>query len=425
VVKNYDRDETQPFMLRRPKLQIDHQCPQCGAPAVLEETDRLFSCAYCKVKSFLFSSDFFRYVLPHSAPKGKSLFFLPYWRFKGILFSSLLERIDYRIVDISHQGVCSDYFPVSLGLRSQALKLRFVTPETEGYFLEPTVPLKEMVQLAGKRFSSCLPPPVFDQRFIGETMSQIYSPFYVEGKIYDAVLNRPVVSQPPDDFDMTALPGGPSRWQIQFIPAQCPNCGWDLEGERDSIVLSCRNCQSLWIQAKGRFRRLDFGHLPEENGPALFLPFYRLKTEISGIGLRSYADLVRVANLPKVIQDGMEARPFHFWSPAFKIRPQDFLRFSTIVTLSQPEGNWVPELPKSETYPVTLPVSEAIESLKINLAGFMKPPGLLLPRLADIQIKAKNLVLVYIPFQTQGDEIFHPFYQLRTTRNVLSFARNL
>jgi predicted RNA-binding Zn-ribbon protein involved in translation (DUF1610 family) len=412
-------------MAQPPRLLIEHQCPQCGAPAVLKETDRLFACQYCKVKSFLFSSDFFRYTLPHSAPKGKSLVFLPYWRFKGILFSSLLERIDYRIVDISHQGVPSDYFPISLGLRCQALKLRFVTPETEGYFVKPTLSFKEMVELAGKRFSSSLPQPIFTQRFIGETLSQIYSPFYVDGKIHDAVLNRPIASQPPDDFDISALPGGPSQWQIQFIPAQCPKCGWDLEGERDSIVLSCRNCDSIWIQNKGRFRKLDFGHLPEDSDDVMFLPFYRIKAEVSGMDLRSYADLVRVANLPKVIQDGMEARPFHFWSPAFKIRPQDFLRFSIIVTLSQPEENWVPELPKAEIYPVTLPVSEAIESLKINLAGFMKPPGLLLPTLADIGIKAKSLALVYFPFQTQRDEIFHPFFQLRTTRNVLNYARHL
>ncbi len=412
-------------MLSGPKFLIDYQCPQCGAPAVLEETDRLFACPYCKVKSFLFSSDFFRYVLPHSAPKGKSLVFLPYWRFKGILFSSLLERIDHRIVDVSHQGVPSDYFPASLGLRSQALKLQFVTPETQGHFVKPTLPFKEMAQLVGERFSACLPPPIFDQRFIGETLSQIYSPFYVDGKIFDAVLNRPVASQPPEDFDVMALPGGPSQWQIQFIPAQCPNCGWDLEGERDSIVLSCRNCQSIWVQTKGRFKKLDFGHLPEENSDVLFLPFYRFKTEISGLDLRSYADLIRVANLPKVVRSGMEARPFHFWSPAFKIRPQDFLRFSTIVTLSQVEEAWVPELPKAGLYPVTLPVSEAIESLKINLAGFMKPPALLLPKLADIQIRAKSLTLVYFPFQTQGDEIFHPFFQLRTTRNVLNYARHL
>jgi hypothetical protein len=412
-------------MLKHPKFLIDHQCPQCGSPIVLEETDHLFACRYCKVRSFLFAGDFFRYTLPHSAPRGKTLIYLPYWRFKGILFSSLLERIDHRIVDVSHQALLSDYFPISLGLRSQAMKLRFVSPETEGYFLKPSLPLKEMVQLFENRFSAALPQPVFARCFIGETLSQIYSPFYVDRKVHDAVLNRPIASSPPDDFDLMGLPGGSPDWRIRFIPAQCPECGWDLEGERDSIALGCRNCNSLWINAKKGFRKLEFGHVPGEKDPVLYLPFYRIEAEIEGIDLRSYADLVKIANLPKVVQKGMEKKPFHFWAPAFKIRPQDFLRFSFVFTLAQPEENWIPELPKAEIYPVTLSVSEALESIKINLAGFIKPPGLLLPTLSGIKIKPKKLALVYFPFQAQGDEIYHPYFQLRTTRNVLSYARNL
>ena len=412
-------------MVQPSRLLIDHQCPQCGAPIVLEETDHLFSCPYCKVKSVLFTSDFFRFMLPHAAPGGKTLAYLPYWRFKGILFSSLQGRIDHRIVDVSHQALLSNYFPISLGLRSQVLKLRFVSPETEGYFLKPGLPFKDMVQLIEKRFSKGLPQPIYTQSFIGETLSQIYAPFYLDGKLYDAVLNRPVCSTPAGDLDVTALPGGSPHWEIRFIPAQCPTCGWDLEGERDSIVLHCRNCSSLWTPAGKSFNKLEFGHVPAVSKEVLYLPFYRILTEITGMELRSYADLVRIANLPKVVQKGMEKRPFHFWSPAFKIRPLDFLRFSITFTLSQPAETWEPRVPPGETYPVTLSPHEALESLKINLAGFMKPPDILLPTLADIQIKAKSLALVYFPFQIQRDEIFHPFFQLRTTRNVLNYARRL
>ena len=76
-------------MLTSPRLLIDHQCPQCGAPATLEETERLFTCPFCRVKSYLVTRDYFRYMLPHAAPAGKSLVFLPYWRFKGSFFVSL------------------------------------------------------------------------------------------------------------------------------------------------------------------------------------------------------------------------------------------------------------------------------------------------------------------------------------------------
>ncbi|MCK7515939.1 MAG: hypothetical protein MZV70_76205 [Desulfobacterales bacterium] len=66
-----------------PSFQIEHQCPQCGAPANLEETDRLFACPFCRVKSFLLTRDYFRYVLPAKNPAGKELVYFPYWRFKG------------------------------------------------------------------------------------------------------------------------------------------------------------------------------------------------------------------------------------------------------------------------------------------------------------------------------------------------------
>ncbi len=54
-------------------LRIDYQCPQCGAPAELAETDRLFTCVFCRVKSYLLESGYFRYRLPHKAPAGQEL----------------------------------------------------------------------------------------------------------------------------------------------------------------------------------------------------------------------------------------------------------------------------------------------------------------------------------------------------------------
>ncbi|HDH04186.1 MAG TPA: hypothetical protein ENH01_00515 [Nitrospirae bacterium] len=47
-------------------LQVEHQCPQCGGPVILEETDRFMSCAFCRVNLFIVSGDFSRYYLPPS-----------------------------------------------------------------------------------------------------------------------------------------------------------------------------------------------------------------------------------------------------------------------------------------------------------------------------------------------------------------------
>ncbi len=404
---------------------IDHQCPQCGAPATLEETDRLFTCDYCRVKSFLLSR-VYRYVLPHRAAPGRDLFYIPYWRFKGMLFSCLGDGIRHRIVDVSYQGLRSSRFPVSLGLRSQALRLRFLTPATRGRFLHPDVSFNEMMGKVGERYRKALPPPVFLQQFIGESLALLYSPFYLDGKLFDAVLDRPVTGSPPGDFDPAALPGGPPRWRLEFVPAQCPDCGWDLEGERDSLALDCRNCHSLWHAGKERFLRLKFAYVPASPDAGLvYLPFWRIRAAVSGMDLDSEADLVRVANLPRVVKPGMEERRFHFWSPAFKVRPKDFLRFSLRMTLAQPGGDWERSLPGGELYPVTLSLTEAAESLKTCLASFAKPPGKIHPLMEERHIQPEGFLLVYFPFVLRGNELTYPSLRLRINRNLLRYAKTL
>jgi len=411
-------------MLKSARLVIEHQCPQCGAPATLEETERLFTCPFCRVKSYLVTADYFRYMLPHAAPAGKPLIFLPYWRFKGSFFVSLPGGVKPRIVDVSQQAAPSPLFPVSLGLRSQTLKLRFVSPESDGVFLKPKVSSKELLHLAEETFTSSMPEPIFAKAFIGETLSQIYSPFYVNDKVFDAVLNRPVSPPLPEDFDISKMEGGKPDWRIEFIPTLCPNCGWDLQGEKNALALSCKNCNSLWMNKGKGFAKMEFGFFPAETPDSIYFPFYRIRADVSGINLASYADLVKAANMAKVVQEGWEEKPFRFWTPAFKIRPQDFLFFSRNLTLSQPPKDYVPQLPQGEILPVTMPVEDAVVSLKINLASFIKPPKML-QVLDSIEIKARSFVLVYVPFQKSGNELFQPAFNLRTTKALLEYAKRL
>jgi len=406
------------------RLLIDHQCPQCGAPITLEETERLFTCPFCRVKSYLVTRDYFRYMLPHAAPAGKSLIFLPYWRFKGSFFVSLPGGIKSRIVDVSQQAAPSPLFPVSLGLRSQTLKLRFVSPENEGVFLKPKVSSKDLLRLAEETLTSSTREPMFAKSFIGETLSQIYSPFYVTEKVFDAVLNRPVSPALAEGFDISAMEGGKPDWRIEFIPTLCPNCGWDLQGEKNALALSCKNCNSLWMNKGKGFAKLEYGLFPSETPDSVYFPFYKIRADVSGITLSSYADLVKTANMAKVVQGGWEEKPFRFWTPAFKIRPQDFLFFSRNLTLSQPPKEYVTQLPQGEVLPVTLPVQDAVESLKINLASFIKPPKML-QVLDTVEIKVKSLVLVYIPFQRSGNELFQPAFNLRTNKTLLQYAKHL
>jgi hypothetical protein len=415
--------------VKNSNLLIEHCCPQCGAPAVLTETDRLFTCEFCRVKSYLSAGNGFRYVLPGAAPPGRELFYFPYWRFKGMLFSCVFDGVRQKFIDVSYRAAMSRDFPVSLGFRSQALKLRFVTPETEGRFLPVRLPLDQVMQTFKQSFNLPLPKPIFHQAHIGEHLSLVYAPYYAAAdRLYDAVLNEPLGQRLPQDIDQTLSTAGPSGWQLSFLSTLCPACGWDLDGPPDTLVLTCRNCDSAWKPGKNRLERLNFGHLPlavDSCETILYLPFWRIRTAIEGIQLDSYADLVGAANLPIVPRAAWRDIPFHFWSPAFKIRPQTYLPLATKMTLAQPQDLPVASLPVGELHPVTLPVADAADSLKITLAAFVKPRKVLYPQLSTITVAPQSYLLVYVPFLRSHHNLTQPSLKVSILTNQLALAGSL
>jgi DNA-directed RNA polymerase subunit RPC12/RpoP len=407
-------------------ISIEHNCPQCGAPVSLEETDRLFACPFCRVKSFLPENGYFRYVLPCPDPAtGQPDVYFPYWRFKGTLCSSNPAETVYRFIDISHQGTKSDIFPVSLGFRTQALKLKFALPETPGIFIKPDLSPDDLVGIAEKRFSVKKSGTPLLQSFIGDTTSIIYSPFHVKEKLWDAVLNKPVSGLLPGDFKLDIFRTGKPDWTIDFVPAICPDCGWDLTGESDSLILLCKNCDSAWQPAGKKIGKINFGHILEPGEDILFLPFWHIKADISGISLNSYADLAKIANLPKVVRDEWKNIDFRFWIPAFKIRAQHFIRLATHMTLAQPGSEIRGKVPDGRIHPVNLPVTEAIESFKTVMAGFIKPKKEYFPLLPDVRITPENSTLVYVPFEEGHHDLIQPEYQMALNKALLATAGNL
>jgi len=292
-------------------LLVEYQCPQCGAPATLEETDRLVCCRFCRVTSYLVDNDCFRYVLPHKRPDQEMLYF-PYWRFRGTFYSCVTGGVRHRFVDTSMQGVVSRNFPSSVGVRSQAMRLRFATPETAGRFVVPEGNARDATRVLAERLCASVPRPIFHQEFIGESMSLIYSPFYLNGKVFDAVVDKATSPVLPDDFAATLTTAEQSGSDVQFIAAMCPHCGWDLEGERDALVLYCKNCSAAWRSTPQGLTRVEFAHMAGDDETVLFLPFWRMAVDLAGIELASFADLVKVGNLPKVIQEGWDEQKIHF-----------------------------------------------------------------------------------------------------------------
>jgi DNA-directed RNA polymerase subunit RPC12/RpoP len=402
-------------------FQIEHQCPQCGAPACLEETDRLYACPYCRVKSFLLTPEVFRYVLPartHSA----DLIHVPYWRFKGILLYSLASGNDHKFVDVSQCAAAVAGVPQTLGVRAQAMKLRFATSECPGGFLPPNASFAATFKDVQRRFSRMLDTPALCQAHLGESVGLLYAPYYVAGgRLYDAVLDAPVAPLPraiaPESFK-----GGKPDWKPSFIAALCPDCGWDLEGERDALVLLCRNCSSAWTPSSDRLTRVESDRLSDPDADALYLPFWQIRCDVDGIALRSGADLARIANLAP-LRDGSD--DFVFWAPAFKVRPQVYLRLAEGLTIGQHQGKLSSGLPPARHHPATLPVEEACQSLKIVLAGFYKPRRALPEVLPGLILRATHFRLAYLPFHPDVHDYVDSLTGLAVGRNLLALSRNL
>lgn len=404
---------------------IEHQCPQCGAPAELAETDRLFRCDFCRTASYLSAPDVFRYVLPDQASDSREMIYFPYWRFKGMLFSCVPGDIKNRFVDVSQQAVPSAHFPFSLGFRSQTQKLRFATSETAGAFIKPQLSKSGLLDALNERFAANVPKPILHQAQIGETISLLYAPFYVDGKVMDAVLNEPVSTGSVAEATRLIEDAQEPTWPLHFLATLCPHCGWDLHGERDALTLSCTNCQSTWWPRGDKFEKLPTAFEKTANPDAIYLPFWRIKADVGGLQLNSYADLIRTANLPKVAQPEDEKRAFAFWSPAFKIHPKRFLSIAGHLTGSQLQHKLEPGPPPGRSNHVNLPLQEAVESLKLILTEFVKPRRRMDDMLPSVDIKAKRVLLVYLPFEEGHHELVRPDLRLAIGKNTLAHAKNL
>ena len=368
---------------------------------------------------------FFRYLLPHPVVENEEVLYFPYWRFKGMLFFCGPTSIQQRFVDISQQAVASSYFPFSVGVRSQAMKIRFVTPDTVGRFLKPRLEYQELFGSFEQRFARSLPKPIIHQSQVGETLSLIYSPFYVKEKLYDAILGKPVSEMLPEEFDSADFAETDPRGHIHFVSTLCPNCGWDLEGERDALILRCRNCNSAWYPVGKKLKQMKFAHIADQGEHTVYLPFWRIRADLTGLKLNSYADLIKVANLPKAVQNEWHEIAFRFWIPAFKLRPRIFLRLASQITVVQPHNDLVPKFPDRRIYASNLPVEEAIECLKLTLASFMTPRKILAEKLPQIKATPKSVSLIFLPFNESHHEFIQPDYQIAINKNVMALSKNL
>ena len=415
---------------------VEFECPQCGAEASLDETSRVFQCQYCGVKSYLIPEDVFQYVLPGKVPANKEVIYFPFWRFKGVLFSCLSSlSVHSEPVDYLYQAAPSDFFPAGLGFKAHVMKMRFAGPEFKGRIFKPVIPFTEVIEQFKYDYETGFDDEygdelgIFHSEFIG-IREIIYAPYYThDHTLYDGITNERV-----DRFDEEMIvvddpllnelpPATGLKQNAQFFPTLCPHCGWDMECARDSYLLTCLNCNSFYKPQKGKIQKIGVAFLPAEAETAIYLPFWRLKAAAGGIKLDTYGDLIKTANLIKVVPENDRQRTFHFWIPAFKIASKLFLQIATRVTLFQPHGKLESKIPKDPVYPVNLPVSEILKFPKTLISNFIAFKEMHYPKLEQMEITPKRLALIYLPFQAYGSEFVHSDYKVRVGKQTLEHFR--
>jgi hypothetical protein len=406
-------------------LTIEQSCPSCGASIVLLEDDRLIRCAYCDVNNYRLESFTSRYLLPSKQPDNISpsqLFFAPYLRFKGTVFYVREGEVRHTILDTTRLGIEEEKLPATLGLRPQAMKLLPVVASTEGTFFQQTLPTNSAFTHAAQvsdLFRDNCGKDIYHRAFIGETLSRIYQPCYLhEGVVYDAVLNRPIGLGEWLERHRDKTCSAKIGWEPKFISTICPECSGLLDGERDSLVLHCRNCESLWQENGNRFQPLAWQVVGSAERSAQYLPFWRVTFSTSGQVMKSFGDYLRFTNQPVVVDTQYDFAPLAFWVPAFKLNPKAFLQVAAQLTVSQwriPSGNrWR----LTNDHPVTLNQKEAVQAIKSILAVTTLNKSNRLPLLPEMTVVDAQCQLIFLPFIKQP----HDYIQEHTSATVLAAA---
>jgi hypothetical protein len=309
------------------------------------------------------------------------------------------------------------------------MKVNPVVSKTPGSFIKQTEPTKTVFVHAARivdLFSDKKEQVTFHRAFIGETLSCIYQPFYLEGDtLYDGVDDRPVGDTSFIDKHLAHSSESRSEWEPKFLSTLCPGCGGLLGGERDAIVLQCRNCAALWQEIGGRFAAVNWELVQSNGSTQRYLPFWRIVFTTGGEVLKSFGDFLRFTNQPLVVRPEHNALPLVFWVPAFKINPKSFLQLSTQLTVAGPgipRGR--PDRVKDH-HPVTLNSKEGVESIKSLLAKMTLSREKKYPLLPAMKIIKPQCLLTYLPFHRQSHDLVQEHTAATLQTAAIRYGRSL
>ncbi len=404
--------------------RLEQECPQCSAPLEIEDTDRLISCSFCGVSSYLANPEHCRLVLP-ARDAGKINLHVPYLHFKGAVYGCDHQSVKFRLTDTTRLAISLPLVPSSLGVRPQAMKMRYYRPAPDCVLMKNTLAWKKVL-------ASMAPAPIpgkkcLHQVAIGEALNVIYLPLTLKDTtLYDGVLDRPLGTLSRGWEAIAPHVQGRTGRQPRFLASLCPHCGWDLQGARDSVVLFCHQCNSAWTADSNRLTRVPFV-VQAGSKNSFYLPFWQIQaTAPQPVEINTFADFIRITNQPLLVRPEWKKQPMRFYAPAFKIRPRSFLRLATRATVSQTRFTLTEtDMADIDLHPVTLPGSEAIQALKIILANSALGRKNVFPFLPRIRFSVQQARLALLPFGPSTHEFIQEQSGISVNRNTLRFGHGL
>jgi hypothetical protein len=416
-------------------------CPQCGGPVNLKAGDPLLSCSFCKTSLYMVPKGPLRYILPVkdglTTQREERLLYLPYWRFRGLRYRVFDQRrVNGSLLDVTVTAFPSIDTGSSLGIRPQVATLDLAI--NRNHLSPPQKNAKEALYIAEKRLLQFEKDKALFERFIGETQCLIYAPFILKefaGR-ERCILKGVWGICPEQEIEksdiaalLKALDGPSQQGPLHFLPLICPECGYNLPAASGAVALLCQNCSRAWWVKRGRFSPLAYEALKvsASSKDLSFLPFWHLTMGLSGLPIKSRADLQLSVISYRNPPEAWSREAVQMLIPAFKLSPRLFLRVAgnmSVAPIDLSKGNHGLK-PGQRTEPVRLPLEEAAQAAKVILSDLLKRHRKLYSLIPKTRLSLRRTRLVYLPFKLQGREFVGLYSGQAIPANAIELGKSI
>jgi hypothetical protein len=96
-----------------------------------------------------------------------------------------------------------------------------------------------------------------------------------------------------------------------------------------------------------------------------------------------------------------------------------------VFSTALPPENLNRSVPEQRCLTANLPLNEAMQTLKVTLAGLIRPLERVAELLPRITVKPRKALLVYLPFEDRHHELVHGPLNMAINKQQLSLSSNL